>query len=113
MIGINDMGKKIPIKESMKYYEMIITEIQKKIPGCKIYAESVLPTGTIDLSKIESYNISLHELCNKKDIGYIDLYNLFIINEEPNYDLFSKDKVHLNGNGYRIWINTVTEYIGE
>lgn len=113
MIGINDMEKKIPVEESMKYYEMIISDIQQNIPGCKIYVESVLPTGTIDLSKIENYNTSLYELCSKKDVEYIDLYNLFLTNQEPNYNLFSEDKVHLNGNGYSIWIETVNEYVSE
>lgn len=111
MIGINDMQKKIPIDKSMKYYEMIISEIQHKLPECIIYVQSVLPTKKVDLVKIEDFNNRLRDLSARRGVVYIDLYSRFLIDGEPNDEFLSSDKIHLNGSGYKIWIDSVKGYM--
>ena len=111
MIGINDMARNIQEDEAIRYYGMILSEIQEKNPECKIYVESVLPTRTIDLNVIQSYNNALNALCEDMNVEYIDLYSAFITDGEPNDEMFSADKVHLNGNGYKEWINEVRPMI--
>ena len=111
MVGINDIGKEIPLETSMDYYKQIILMIKNQNNDCEIYAESVLPASTIDLGKIEQFNNALKVLCDEESVNYVDLYNLFLFDGKPDMNLISDDGVHLNGYGYSTWISAIKDFV--
>lgn len=111
MIGINDISKGIPKESSMEYYKKTIRTIKDKTPDCDLYIESVLPTTTVDIESISSFNTDLRILCKNEDVVYIDIYSKCIHNDKIDTSLLSSDGVHLNGNGYQKLIMTINEYI--
>lgn len=99
------------MEESFDNYKRIIEKIKKRNPDCKLYVESILPTATIDLDVIEYYNSVLYDICNAEGVYYIDLYNEYLIEDKVNADLFSTDGIHLNGKGYKVWIEMINKFV--
>lgn len=113
MIGINDIARGVSKEDSLKYYEMIISQIKGKMPNCEIYVQSILPTLSDNLDVIVERNDAISKMCKENSIEYINLYDLFLKDDMANPELLSKDGVHLNGRGYRVWIDNVKDYLNE
>lgn len=112
MIGINDINRGITKEKSLEFYTKIINSIKHEVPNCEIYVESVLPvTKLVELDKIAQYNKSLKTLCESKNVRYIDLYSIFFKDGHVNEELLCEDGVHLNGNGYKIWVSVISNYV--
>lgn len=111
MIGINDIARGITKEESLQYYELIISEIGNKLPDCEIYVQSILPTMSDNLNTISDRNAFIEKMCEELEVEYINLYDLYLTDGKANDSLLSSDGVHLNGNGYKIWIDTVKELV--
>lgn len=115
MIGINDLGYGIKQDRTKYYIDETIQILASVLPDCKIYLESVLPCETISLERIRSLN---HEIKTVADgierCEYIDLYSLFIDETGGIKEgLLSEDGVHLNGDGYRVWIEALQKFIND
>lgn len=111
MVGINDIARNMSKEDSLKYYELIISEVSKELPDCEIYVQSILPTVLDNYSIIRERNESIKKMCEEHGIKYINLYDKFLIGGKTDDGLLSADGVHLNGNGYSIWIDAVKEYV--
>ena len=111
MIGINDLARNVTKVESLKYYEMIISKVREELPDCEIYVQSILPTMSDNLNNISQRNDALIKMCDEFQVEYINLYDLFLIDGKTNNTLLSADGVHLNGNGYRIWLDSVKDLV--
>lgn len=112
MIGCNDLARHILQDEIVGNVEQILTETAEKLPECTIYLQSVLPFDE-DLQRTQELNSSYQKLADRyEQCIYVDLYPLFLDeNGQQNRNLFSTDRVHLNGEGYRIWINAISCYV--
>jgi lysophospholipase L1-like esterase len=88
-------------------------ELNKKIPQCSIYIQSVLPAYGCDLKTIKELNSQYEHLVKETaNCYYIDLFDKYMTEEGTrNVDLFSRDGVHLNGEGYEIWLEEIDQYI--
>lgn len=115
MIGINDLAYEIKQDTTKWYIAKIVQSCIFALPDCKIYLESVLPYETISLERICSLNHEIESVAEDTErCEFIDLYSLFINEkEEIKEDLLSADGVHLSGDGYRVWIEAIQNYIGD
>ena len=113
MIGINDIGKDVPLVDTEKYYRLIINKIQSEIPSCKTIVQSILPTLRTDgiNEKVVTANAMLAGLAREYGLEYIDLHSLFMDGQTVKNEFFSADMVHLNGEGYRIWVSELNGYL--
>ena len=113
MIGINDLGSKIPQDTIEGNIQKIVDQLTSALPDCEIYLESVLPVETCSLKKIQSLNGAIEMISRDADrCEYIDLYGLFIDETGSlKQEMISADGVHLNGEGYRIWVEAIQDYI--
>jgi lysophospholipase L1-like esterase len=114
MIGINDIKNNVDLTESISDYEKILLTIRKDSPDTTIYIQSILPVNeslqSCRNSNIVAFNTQLKSLSQKHDAHYVDLYQLYSINNSllPNV---TYDGIHLNGNGYTIWKDAIKEYV--
>ena len=112
MIGCNDIGKNIPQEEIINNVETIWKEADCKLPECEFYLQSLLPSN-LDKDKVFSLNYAYRNLSEKYDnCTYIDLHSLFLnSNGDVRKVFFGMDAVHLNGAGYTVWINEISELV--
>lgn len=113
MIGINDLIEKIPVEVIFSNYRKLIRRIQKELPDTKIYVQSTLPTtGRESIfgssqninNRVEKLNGCLKKYCWEKGINYIDMYNDFTDENNELKKMYTTDGIHLNKEGYAIWI---------
>lgn len=116
MIGINDFLHGLSKDETLRNYNEIINTLSEKLPSSSIYIQSILPVNndiygtTINNSEVKKLNIELEKLAEDKQIVFIDLYSNFLNNNQLDKK-FTYDGIHLNGDGYLVWKNSIKEYI--
>jgi len=115
MIGGGDIivGRSIPCIEDN--YKKIIARIRQKSPLTKIYLQSILPTvyRIVPLPReiIRGLNGKLRRMADNRHVYFIDLYGAMIDATGDLNPSYSTDGVHLNGQGYQVWKETIYPYI--
>ena len=112
MIGCNDIARDIPLDEIIDNVEQIIIKMGQELPECVLFIQSILPSP-LDKQTVESLNAAYKKMAEQyENCVYIDLYPLFL-NEDGNQNtfLFSSDYVHLNGEGYKKWIEIISGFV--
>jgi lysophospholipase L1-like esterase len=119
LIGINDLSDK---SDETKFLTpqyvadniLKITEIiRRKTPQTKIYLQTILPTAReFTKEKITKVNQVIH--ANKSGGGYqvIDLHTAFMDQDGFLRKDLTTDGVHLNANGYALWVAQVKPFVG-
>lgn len=112
MCGINDLGLDVPIRDTIYFFEETIKYIKKNLPDCEVYVQSVLPCEKVENLEVEKINNKYKNIAERYEYTYIDLYSSFVNKDgELRVEYYSSDKLHLNGDGYKIWINCIESFI--
>ena len=104
------------IDVNINKYLCMIEIIKKQLPNSEIYVQSVLPISKSRESffcnndTIIKFNEKLLISLKDKNVTYIDLHKHFY-NGKELHDELSKDGLHINQNGYDLWVNQISEYI--
>ena len=112
MIGLNDLGSNIPVDVIFSNYEKMIAKLKQK--GIIPYIQSVLLLGNKhkDMNKdVLKLNLKLKGLSEKENIVFIDLNKVLSDNGKLKESFSSEDDIHLNGDGYYVWKNSIEKYI--
>ncbi|ETZ20061.1 hypothetical protein N824_07560 [Pedobacter sp. V48] len=111
LIGINDISRNIPDSIILRNYKTIISKISKGSKRTKIYFYTLLPVNS-EFNKFKNhYNKDEHILWLNEQIRnfkgrqltVIDLYPRFIDGANHLRADLTKDGLHLNDGGYKIW----------
>ena len=112
MIGINDFNSGMSVDEVFENYKTIVSQLVEH--GMKVYIQSTIFAGKrLDKlnPKIEALNERLSLFATTKEsITYIDL-NAGLAKNSLLNPIYSRDDVHLNGNGYAVWKSIIRPYI--
>ena len=117
MGGINSLTDKNSDSVFQDYKNML-NAVLDAVPDAQIYIESILPISLekekecADNSVIAAFNQRLESLALEKNITYIDLYSLYVLNGEMNPEL-TKDGVHLQPSAYEYWFCEIQKYVDE
>lgn len=117
MAGTNDLVH-VSLEEYTSRYKCLIKAIKDSNPQSSIYIESVLPSNHklsdyAPNKKIQQANAILHDIANTFDCTFIDLYNLYVDNDNELIIDLTKDGVHLLPESYKIWSESIKNYIYE
>ncbi len=112
MVGVNDFGLDMRVDEVFENYRTIVNKLSEQ--GMKVYIQSTIFTG----KRLEERNIKiialnkkLELLAKQKDsITYIDL-NAGLAKGSLLNPMYSRDGVHLNGEGYTAWKGIISQYV--
>lgn len=111
MMGINDVGRGIDLKLTLKNYEEIINIIRAKSPSTKIYIQSVLPLNEDILPyeylkgkehMVRALGDGVKSLADKYKLTYVDVKTVLA----DDYKLkaaYTSDGIHLNTDAYIAW----------
>lgn len=112
MIGINDIGRSVPVDVIAAKVQEIIRRIHLKSPKTKLYLQSVLPINEAviwyDYMKNKSEGIvllneQLKAVAVNENIGYLDLYSRFADENGQLLPGYTADGIHLSAEGYLRW----------
>ena len=118
MMGTNDLmgAEASAVSEKYKSY---IEGIRQENPGVAIYIQSTIPrrgtknAETLSNDKINELNRLMMEYANtQNDVFYIDISTPLMDGEGNLKQSYSSDGyVHLNIEGYSVWVNRVVDYV--
>ena len=118
MMGTNDLVG-TSASSVAKKYKSYIEGIQKENPGVLIYIQSTTPRrGTKNVKNLSNDKINeLNKLMksyadSKSGVFYIDISTPLKESDGSMKKSYCSDGyVHLNMKGYKVWVNTVVEYV--
>lgn len=109
--GDNDVAQGISPEKILATLKKLIAKIYNSDPKCRIYILSVKPCPsrwhlwpqTLKINKL------MHEECTRNELlTYIDIATPMLDKDgEPKPEIFQKDNLHMNRQGYILWRNVV------
>lgn len=119
MIGINDLAKGQTAEYVINNTQHIIGRIQEASPKTKIYVQSLLPVNdyfgkfsghTSKNEAVRAVNLALQKRAGGNVI-FINLHEKFLDGEGKLSLAYTNDGLHLNGNGYRLWKESIEGFV--
>ena len=112
--GDNDLWADVPAKEILNSLKQIVTRIHLVDPGTEIILIGAKPSPS-RWEKKETYlafNQLLNAYCDQADqVTYLDTWKaLTDAAGNPRPELYLKDQLHLNADGYLIWNGIFKSY---
>lgn len=113
LIGINDLFRGDMTSEKVfNNIVSIVNTIHDGSPKTKIFVHTILPTNSKGLKeKIQLTNLMLANSESKQPYELIALYDEFATEDDLMNMELSVDGVHLNDNGYAIWVEKIINLI--
>ena len=103
--------------EVVKLFKAIVRQIRAKYPDTPVFLYEITPTKSrwAVWTEVKSTNSMLKETCAKLHKTYfIDTANYYLNEKgEPRTELFIKDFLHQNHEGYKIWGDLVRKKLDE
>ena len=117
-IGTNDITLGYSEEEILENYRKILKKIKSDAPQTEIYVQSILPIGGRQsnlesrMRHIRSVNEKLRVLAAEQQVHFLDIFPSFLNSEKTELDSrFSADGIHLNGEGYALWVKLIEPYV--
>ncbi|MGV3509728.1 MAG: GDSL-type esterase/lipase family protein [Sphingobacteriaceae bacterium] len=114
LIGINDIGRGLPIEVIVSNYRKIVEQIKKGSPKTTLYIQSVLPMND-DILKaaylknkghlIIQLNQEIKELASEYKLTFINLHEVFSTEEGNLKPELTMDGIHIRPAAYVLWVN--------
>lgn len=113
LIGINDIGKDIPEAVIADNIGKIISRLKKESPKTEIIVQSILPVNPEYPKFPQHYdkqfrvlmtNQLIYKVCRDHDVRFLNLFPYFLDNRQRLKSELTVDGLHLNAEGYKLWV---------
>ena len=114
LIGINDIGKDIPDVVIADNVRKIILRVKQGSPVTQIYLQSLLPLNPgipgfpqhyDKENHVLSTNELLREVARSTSCRFVNIFPLFLDEQQRLHKKFTNDGLHLNPTAYEVWVN--------
>ena len=113
LIGTNDIGKEMPLSETINNMSIILQELVRFLPLAQIKLVSVLPVnedeiykGTVYIrtnQKIQSLNQAYRELAQgMMNVEFVNVFDSLLSEDGQLKAAYTTDGLHLTIEGYRV-----------
>ncbi|MBN1248909.1 MAG: sialate O-acetylesterase [Anaerolineae bacterium] len=110
MIGTNDIGLGVPGEETVRNYAAILDKLTQASPQTRIYVQSVLPREPKAYDDVLALNAVISEMAQARGLPYLDFLPAFVGEDGGIRPSLSYDRLHLSGEGYRLWQSLLEPY---
>ncbi len=114
LIGINDIGRNLPVAVIAANYEKIVKRFRTESPKTTVYLQSVLPMND-DILKaaylknkghlIIELNEKIKEIAVKYKLTYVNLHDVFNDGKDKLKAELTADGIHINPPAYGLWVD--------
>ena len=122
LIGTNDIGKDVPMTETLNNLESVIQSISRDYPLSQIKLVSILPVNesenfkqTVYIrtnEKIKAWNQAYQELASAyMQVEYVSVFEKLLDQEGQLKVGYTTDGLHLSVSGYHILSEALKDYI--
>lgn len=113
MIGINDLPSN-RLDTILQHYQEILQTIKTSTPNTEVVVQSILPTVDNSMTQVDKQILELNpkikQLATEFGYRYLDLHTL-IMQHPDRSSLYVNDQVHLNEQGYQLWVDLLNDSI--
>jgi lysophospholipase L1-like esterase len=118
LIGINDIGKDIPDPKIADNCRILIEKVKAGSPSTQIFLQSILPVNPTVRKFPQHYDKEQHiihtngllrEVADKTAVRFVNIYPLFLDNQQRLNSSLTADGLHLNQQGYKLWVQFLRE----
>jgi len=98
---LNNQGN---VNQFIDYFEQFLLKLRNQLPNTKIFVVSILPATQAAiqqnpaLAQIPAANEALHNLCDRRQVAFVDLTDLVSIS------LYAEDGIHFKQPLYESWL---------
>lgn len=117
MMGINDIGRGLPVDSILKNYQEIVQIIKKQSPKTKIYIQSTLPLNESKIKyeylknreqAIRDLNKGIKLIAQNEKLDFVDVKEILADDYILKSHLTS-DGIHINTDAYLLWAKYLTD----
>lgn len=114
MIGINDLGRGLPVDVIVNNYRRILDRLRSGLPGAKIYVQSTLPLNEALLkydylkgknARVKQLNEELVKLAAGYGHTFVNLHEVMADAKGELKAEYTMDGIHLNTDAYLAWVD--------
>jgi lysophospholipase L1-like esterase len=120
LIGINDISRNIPDTLILDNYKKIVARIRAASPRTKIFIQTLMPVNNTFTQFKNHYNKDEHikvvndglkSLAQQEHVTLVDLHPHFMDSEGKMKKEYTRDGLHLNADGYKVWRDVLKPYL--
>ncbi len=116
LIGTNNTGhRQDPPECTARGIEMILNELENRLPDTQILLLAIFPRGETSGDKLRKLNreinTQIEHFSSRKLVTYVDINSVFLDeNGELSVEIMP-DKLHLSEAGYRLWAEAMAPHL--
>lgn len=110
--GDNDLAAGKTPEQVFANYQAFIQKIRAKLPETRVLYLSIKPSPSRWHLKdqIQAANRMISGLKGDR-LTFIDTYSVMLKDGQPRAELFQKDNLHMNAEGYKLWTSLIKPYL--
>lgn len=89
----------------------IVERLNAELPETKVYVHTLFPREASYAANIRAYNDLVLTLPTKHEAHVIDVFDWFATESGAIDPKYSNDNIHLSGEAYGIWADTIRSYV--
>lgn len=113
--GDNDLNAGRTIDELLEDYGKFNERLQRKLPGCRLFVLAIKPSPSRESiwGLAQEANARIAAWCRtEKNVTFIDVASPMLNDVgKPRDELFQRDRLHMNREGYKIWLDTIKPHL--
>ena len=114
LIGTNDltgMGRSFKVDDIADQMDTLLARIREIAPDVPLFLNGVMPRSKSLADDIAELNRRDEKLAGVYGATYLDLWPSLVGPDRALRKDVSRDGTHLNGNGYRIWVDILRPHL--
>ena len=118
LVGTNDLSGMAGVRAARDLDALaarmrtLVAELKRRAPDALLLVNSVMPRKPAYTELITTLNNDYARIAEDLDATFIDLWPALASAEHGLRDDFTSDHLHLNGAGYRAWVEVLRPHLG-
>lgn len=118
LLGANDVLYDMSSDKFKESYRELIQTLKQKMPGAKIYIQSIFPVASkvevqkpmMNNKRIDEFNRALEVLALEEEVEFLYIAPIFKDKNGFMAEEHSSDGIHLKYKSYMLWLDYIKEY---